>query len=202
MLIMGMRPIHFDLGLEDEALEETVEEEESSEEDNGSPLPKRAKTEDEESDSDGFNGPTPTKEQMDKYYAYQNHVQKYHGFHVDMSLWPEGVAIIGGIEAMDIENDATLKADVHEAARRAIKMHKTQNPKSPELELVRVIRANTNCYVLFITMVVRDVDSGKEANYQAAANYAARKDGSEIFRFFFLRPEPKHHRVEEGVSTF
>ncbi|CAH9054059.1 unnamed protein product [Cuscuta epithymum] len=199
MLIMGMCPIHFDLGLEDEAAE-AVEEEESSEEDDGSPLPKRAKTEDEE--SDGFIGPTPTKEQMDKYYAYQDHVQKYHGFHVDMSLWPEGVAIIGGIEAMDIENDATLKADVYEAARRAIKMHKTQNPESPELELVRVIRANTNCYVLFITMVVRDVASGKEANYQAAANYAARKDGSEIFRFFFLRPEPKHHRVEEGVSTF
>ncbi|CAH9145501.1 unnamed protein product [Cuscuta epithymum] len=202
MLNMGMLPIHFDLGLEDEAETEAVEEEESSEEDDGSPLPKRAKTEDEESDSDGFGGPTLTEEQMGKYYAYQDHVRKYHGFHVDMSLWPEGVGIFGGIQPMDIENDATLKADVHEAARRAIKMHKTQNPESPELELVRVIRANTSGYVLYITMAVKDVDSEKEANYQVLANYWVRKDGSDYFRLFFLRPEPKHHRVEEVVSTF
>ncbi|CAH9145505.1 unnamed protein product [Cuscuta epithymum] len=197
---MCLLPIYFDVGLEDEA--EALDEEQSSEEGDGSPLQKRAKTEDEESDNDDFTGPTLTEEQMELFLAYQDHVRKYHGFHVDMSLWPDGVGILGGIEPVDIENDATEKAEVYEAARRAIKMHKLENPESPELELVRVIRANTNYYALFITMVVKDVASEKEANYQALANYWARKDGSVYFRLFFLRPEPKQHRIEDVVSTF
>ncbi|CAH9145504.1 unnamed protein product [Cuscuta epithymum] len=124
---MCLLPIYFDVGLEDEA--EALDEEQSSEEGDGSPLQKRAKTEDEESDNDDFTGPTLTEEQMELFLAYQDHVRKYHGFHVDMSLWPDGVGILGGIEPVDIENDATEKAEVYEAARRAIKMHKLENPE-------------------------------------------------------------------------